>query len=443
MSNVETKLPSEFAPLPIEPLNVETKIVEIAQAKVIRPRAKIQRDIGEQVVNATLASEPEEDLKPKEKLVAYEDSQFARLQRLFQANQEVKNAVHETTKNPSHQFSVREDDGLSIYFNQTGSFTHPEKDEAIELYKKIEPGIEILEKVSDDDITKLSTRDQEILKTAAIAHEIVTITNLKLVISIASRYNKYNDQLPFEDRIQEGNFGLLHAISKFDYRRGFKFSTYATWWIRQSIDRAIATQSRMIKVPIGVHDDANIIRQASLEFIDNNGRPPTVEELVEFTGIKKDDIILTQARGGFYHKSLDEPLNSDSDSKTTLGDLVGHDRENPGIDASINIMTVNDELQRLFDAAANKLSDEHRVLISMRHGLPLDQFKDLIFERYYGDKIIRTSVKEIIEIRPENGIYSITKCAKIFGRSSRDINKQERFIMLQLRESANSLGVDR
>ena len=267
----------------------------------------------------------------------------------------------------------------------------------------------------------------------------MAVTNLKLVVSIARKYSKYTDRVPMDDLIQEGNFGLLHTISIFDFRIGFRFSTYATWWIRQAIERGIASQSRTIRVTQRVHDDANVIRQVTTEFMIDNGRLPTVDELVEFSGIKKHLIPITKARGSYYYSSLDAPLNSDGDSVTTLGDVVGYDRENPGIDSSINLMSARDELQRLFDRA-NDLSDELRVLIAMRNGLPLEPFKDLVFIRQEDEEFIRTSVREIIDAMPDNGIYSLELCASLFGYRQEYIARKERRILARLRKAADFLA---
>ena len=439
MSNVETKLPDEFGLPSIEQVSKPAEVVEIKRGKVIHPRAKTQHSAGELAVNASVDTGLIPKAKTKEKSLAYEDTPFARLQRLFKHSEEVNAAVHEATKDSRHQTTFREDDGLSTYLNNAGSYSHPEKEAVIKLFQDIEPGIEILKKVADKDVAELPPEDQEVLIKAAIAHEIMAVTNLKLVVSIARKYSKYTDRVPMDDLIQEGNFGLLHTISKFDYRKGFRFSTYATWWIRQAIERGIASQSRTIRVTQRVHDDANVIRQVTTEFMIDNGRLPTVDELVEFSGIKKHLIPITKARGSYYYSSLDAPLNSDGDSVTTLGDVVGYDRENPGIDSSINLMSARDELQRLFDRA-NDLSDELRVLIAMRNGLPLEPFKDLVFIRQEDEEFIRTSVREIIDAMPDNGIYSLELCASLFGYRQEYIARKERRILARLRKAADFLA---
>jgi RNA polymerase sigma factor (sigma-70 family) len=429
------------------PENLPMQTGETAEPTDIHSRTQTLQNLGEQALDGSVGSgpepkqefEPDPDPEPVPKKTnektKYIDTTFARLQRLFKTDKQVNRAVYRATRNPAHQSAIREDDGISLYFNNAGSFSYPDKDGVIELFKDMEPGIKILEKIDDSNIAELSPEELEVLKKAAIAHEIMAVTNLKLVISIARGYNNRSDKIPFDDLIQYGNFGLFHAISKFDYRRGFRFSTYATWWIRQSIVRGISSQSGMIVVPQGVHNDAETIRKTSLEFIDDNGRSPTIDELEEITCIKKDDIIVAQTYGNYYIASLDAPLNDDG--PTTVGDLIGSERGNPDTDDSVNLTAIRDQLKSLHDAAGD-ITNEDWVLLSMRRGLPLDDFKDLVFERTYGDKTTVISVKQIIEKRPPNGIYSIIKCAEIFGCSTRHISRSEASTMLRLRESANS-----
>jgi RNA polymerase sigma factor (sigma-70 family) len=182
--------------------------------------------------------------------------------------------------------------------------------------------------------------------------------NLRLVISIARRYQ--SSGMPLADLIQEGNLGLMHAVEKFDWRKGFKFSTYATWWIKQAITRGIANQERTIRLPVHAGDIVSLLSKTSARLEGSLGRRPTVAELAHESGLSPAQVEDTQ---GWMQDttSLDQPIGSEGD--LSLGDRVADPDEDPAGDV-IAADTV-DQVSRLLAS----LDERERRILVLRYGL--------------------------------------------------------------------------
>lgn len=198
--------------------------------------------------------------------------------------------------------------------------------------------------------------------TATRAKKRLQECNLRLVVSVAKRYRAAS--IPMMDLIQEGNLGLMKAVERFDVSRGFKFSTYATCWIRQAITRHIAEQGRVIHLPVHVNDSINKIKRAKAEIAAEKGSEATIEEVAERIGMKLEDakMIETAAQDTI---SLETPIGQNEDNDSTLGDMVADDTA-PEVDAKIN----NDDLHKSLKKIIKSLTVREQQVIQAR--FPLD-----------------------------------------------------------------------
>jgi len=261
---------------------------------------------------------------------------------------------------PEEDPEERGKDLVRTYLREIGRVPLLTKEQEIELARGIEAGNAALEALSEDGLP--AERMEQLRQQAAAgqaAHERLTVANLRLVVSIAKRY--MHRGVSFLDLIQEGNMGLMRAVEKFDWRKGYKFSTYATWWIRQSITRAIADQARTIRVPVHTVEALQELRRLRREHIQRNGRAPTYEELAEQLGTSVDRVKkIDQAAS--YTASLERPLSDDDDD--TLGDFLA-DASIPSPAREALRSKLKEELQKVLLG----LEPREREILELRYGL--------------------------------------------------------------------------
>jgi RNA polymerase primary sigma factor len=226
------------------------------------------------------------------------------------------------------------DDALGAYLREIGRGALLTKDQEVELAKAIEAGSDA-------------------------ARRRMTEANLRLVVSIAKKYQGRG--LPLLDLIQEGNVGLMRAVAKFDHRRGFKFSTYATWWIRQAVLRAIGDQARTIRLPIHIGDQTNKLIRVSDKLRDSLGRQPTDEEIGEELGLSQDEVerLRETSRATV---SLETPIGEDGD--TQLGHLLEDETAESPASAALD-----SDLKDRVDDVLSTLEPRERRVIQLRFGL--------------------------------------------------------------------------
>lgn len=215
-------------------------------------------------------------------------------------------------------FQIKSGDIIGLYFNEAGKVPLLTIEQEVVLCKKIERGRKAREKLAEGEIsTKERKQLHSIVEDEWAAREHLLAANSRLVISVANKYRGRG--VPFADLIQEGNIGLIRSVKKFEYQRGYKFSTYATWWIRQAVTRAIADQGRTVKVPVHMGDQINRMLRSNHQLTQLLGRDPTRDELAEALNVtpkKVADMIQVAQRP----ISLETPTDEDEESE--LGDFI-------------------------------------------------------------------------------------------------------------------------
>jgi RNA polymerase sigma factor (sigma-70 family) len=259
-------------------------------------------------------------------------------------------------------------DLIRAYFNDIGKYPILNKDGEHVLAKMLEAGEMAAHRLLTASSEQSLTQHQFNRLLAAVsigwrAQELFINSNLRLVVNIAKKYQASG--LPLLDLINEGNTGLFHAVHKFDWRKGFKFSTYATWWIRQSLQRGIANQSRLIRMPIHANDALSMVKKMQNQFRDQNGRSPTVDEIAAETGMHRPKIVDILSHPG-DPISLDEPLREDGDA--TFGDVSqDHNAKDPAQEAVIST------LPTVIENALRVLNRQERDVLVSHFGLGVEQ----------------------------------------------------------------------
>jgi RNA polymerase primary sigma factor len=254
-------------------------------------------------------------------------------------------------------------DLMRVYLNDIGRTPLLTAAEEVDMAKRIEAGVyaaELLRRAAAEGpaLPKRRREDLEVLAhDGQVAKQHMLRANLRLVVSIAKKYG--NRGVPLLDIVQDGNVGLVRAVEKFDYLKGFKFSTYATWWIRQAISKGVAEQSRTVRLPLGVSDEVNKAARTERDLATKLGRAPTDEEIAEAVGVDAARI-LELRRIGRRPASLDAPVG---DGDAVLGDLL--DAAAPSAADILEREAMLGELNRLID----QLPEQEAVVVRMRFGL--------------------------------------------------------------------------
>ena len=266
---------------------------------------------------------------------------------------------------------ISSNDTTTLYLREMSKVPLLNKEQEVSLAKRYEAGRAAAEDLIKQD-KKISAEKRSVLEDVVedglLAREHLIKANTRLVISVAKRYNGRG--VPFLDLIQEGNLGLMKAVEKFDHSRGFRFSTYATWWIRQTITRAIADQGRTIRVPVHMVDRIRVMYKRIHEIEQKLGREPTIEELSESLDIPQDKVEW-MIQVSWLPLSLESPIN-DGEEESELGNFI-EDRDTPSPSQKVYSKLLSEKIDEILDSLPYR---EARIL-RLRFGLENGRFYTL------------------------------------------------------------------
>ena len=276
------------------------------------------------------------------------------------SNEEKKDSPESAEEDEFDLSQIEIDDSISLYLKEIGRVPLLTAAEEVDLAKRMEAGRDSRHHLNHEQV-EWEEREQLLwlVRDGRSAQEHLIKANSRLVVSVAKKY--VDRGVPFLDLIQEGNIGLIRAVKKFDYRRGYKFSTYATWWIRQAVTRAIADQGRTIRVPVHMYEQINRLTRTSRQLVQELGRDPTTEEIAEELGVtprKVEHIMRVSQRP----LSLEMPVGEEEDSY--LGDFIeDEDADSPQDSAGRQI------LREVIDEIFQSLTPREVRILQLRFGL--------------------------------------------------------------------------
>lgn len=359
------EVPQDSQPEEVEDL--EEDIVEAAQLE------DIDADVDEIEVDADDVDEDDSEDKDSEDEASSQD-QDSKPQAVAAVRSKGGFVVSDSdeTDEPVQQVTVAgaTADPVKDYLKQIGKVSLLNAEQEVDLARRIEAGLyaEELLKTTSNDLSSRQRRELHILaQDGQQAKNHLLEANLRLVVSLAKRYTGRGMQ--FLDLIQEGNLGLIRAVEKFDYTKGYKFSTYATWWIRQAITRAMADQARTIRIPVHMVEVINKLARVQRQMLQDLGREPTPEELAKELDMTPEKVVEVQ-KYGREPISLHTPLGEDGDSE--FGDLIEDSEAIVPADA-VSFTLLQEQLHRVLDT----LSEREAGVVSMRFGLGDGQPKTL------------------------------------------------------------------
>jgi RNA polymerase sigma factor (sigma-70 family) len=251
-------------------------------------------------------------------------------------------------------------DLLDLYFSELGKVRLLTAEDEVRLAKAIEAGVAAQEQL-DAGATDPNGELARAIREGREAFDTFVASNLRLVVNIAAKFAR-RSTLDLNELIQEGNLGLIRAVEKFDWRRGYKFSTYATWWIRQAIQRGAAYSERTIRLPVALHEGLVMVRAAASRIESETGREATIAELAEATRMTEDKVRRAM-EGDHSVTSLDRNVGFDSDSGE-LGDFVA-----VAADAPAEEVVEQQFMTGLFAMAKDRLDDRSWYVLQRRYGL--------------------------------------------------------------------------
>ncbi len=339
---------------------------ELLDAGIDVVRGTRKRDLYEdRAENSAEEDDAEDAYGDAEEIEEEDDEEEEETVSLFAATRKTLSNLNELTDDAGYQQALDTDDVVGLYLKEAGRVPLLTAEEEVALAKRMEAAVwarQKMEEVEESGEELLWSEEQslrEVIDDGERAQEHLIRANARLVISVAKKY--IGRGVPFLDLIQEGNIGLIRATNKFEYQRGHKFSTYATWWIRQAVSRAVADQGRTIRVPVHMGDQLNRMRRVQLKLLQELGRDPKIEELavgMETTPEKVENLLEISRRP----VSLETPIDDEGDS--TFGDFV-EDTNSPAPAEEVTTHLLQEQLQQALD----KLPAREAQILRLRYGL--------------------------------------------------------------------------
>ncbi len=279
-------------------------------------------------------------------------------------------------------------DSVSAYLAEIGRTPLLTADDEIELARRIEAGRQAHEQLDSTSEPDERRRLTLLVQRGERARDRFVEANLRLVVSIANRYRTGLSGLDLLDLFQEGNIGLMRAVEKFDWRKGFKFSTYATWWIRQAVQRALLEKGRSLRISSRLHDASITLNRVEADFKAETGRNPSVEELVERSGLSTS--VVEEVRAVANVTSLEQPIGEDG---AVIGDFIEVDDEDGPEDVAMRI-----DSSVALERAIGRLGEREQLILRRRYG--------------FHDQVPRTlaEIGEILHLTPER-VHQLEKAA--------------------------------
>lgn len=340
---------------------------ELLEAGIDVVRGTGKRDLYEERAEANAEDDADETFSDSAELDEEDEDEEEEdeVESLFATTRKTLSNLNELTEDAGYQQALDTDDVVGLYLKEAGRVPLLTAEEEVALAKRMEAAVWARQKMEESEESGeelLWSEEQslrEVIDDGERAQEHLIRANARLVISVAKKY--IGRGVPFLDLIQEGNIGLIRATNKFEYQRGHKFSTYATWWIRQAVSRAVADQGRTIRVPVHMGDQLNRMRRVQLKLLQELGRDPKIEELaegMETTPEKVENLLEISRRP----VSLETPIDDEGDS--TFGDFV-EDTNSPAPAEEVTTHLLQEQLQQALD----KLPPREAQILRLRYGL--------------------------------------------------------------------------
>ena len=278
-------------------------------------------------------------------------------------------AEDELLSEPPDLTDIALDDPVRMYLQEIGQVPLLLAEQEVTLAKQMESGGWARQKLECEEYQSWKDRLalEQTIQRGIDARQHLIQANLRLVVSIAKKYTSYG--LTMMDLVQEGNIGLMRAVEKFDYTKGHKFSTYATWWIRQAITRAIADQSRTIRLPVHMGEAISQVKRTSHKLQQSMQREPSPEEIADALGISSTKVRRT-LEASMHPLSLEMPVGQEGEGR--MGDFIEDDRISTPADAAATSM-----LREQIEEVLQKLPERERKIIQLRYGLKDGRYRTL------------------------------------------------------------------